>query len=618
MAEKKKHASLLAPYMNQIFKNVKPSWKKILFSPKIKPILDKCFKAMDLDLINKGVTLERINENGLHSYIRPAPEDILAAFTLFDTYNLRGIILGKDPYPNKRDANGLCFSSKNQKTPPSLSKIIENLHEHKLLKTVTETTNDLTGWAKQGILMLNYYLTRTPNIVKNTTSTADGVIVQCSIEGDGGNNKACLHQFWGEFTDALLGFLSKSYYPEIIRSQRRNIYVMLWGDDAQKVQKHIVTGTGHYGFKVLTWGHPSPLNSNNQDSNNPKNFIHCDHFIRISSEYNMINWDLTFQTHENLCDRFWSYRMINPIGGVISSRSARNELNQLLEGPTSFIYDDGTDTAENQVIRKYISDHKIAAAVSAKTVKVVATDTSKSDWNSDEEQQQQSEPPAPPTPEPVPTPNTRKPLAIYIDGGCKNNGKVDAVGAVGVYFSPLYNGEKTLIGEHKISESLSSYTQKYDSNLKKRVDQPAFTKHTNQRAELTAVLCALEKILDLKDDIHKISKVYMITDSMSYVVSWTGKGRLWKEYESDQTFKNIPNRDLVTLLCRYVWMWARVLKPNCTFAESKAILIDSEYWNVIWVESHQNENKTAFEKLGGLDLEHALGNIEADKLAAPK
>lgn len=76
-------------------------------------------------------------------------------------------------------------------------------------------------------------------------------------------------------------------------------------------------------------------------------------------------------------------------------------------------------------------------------------------------------------------------IEIYTDGCCFRNGRPDAIAGVGVYFGPKDN--------RNISEPLSGNIQ------------------TNQRAEITAVIRALQSV-------PKDSKVSICTDS-SYVIN---------------------------------------------------------------------------------------------------
>ena len=67
------------------------------------------------------------------------------------------VIIGQDPYINKNQAMGLCFSVPNDtKVPPSLKNIYKEI---KADIGINKTGGDLTSWAEQGVLLLNRSLT---------------------------------------------------------------------------------------------------------------------------------------------------------------------------------------------------------------------------------------------------------------------------------------------------------------------------------------------------------------------------------------------------------------------------------------------------------------------------
>jgi len=151
--------------------------------------------------------------------IYPSKKDRFRAFqeTPFD--KLKGIILGQDCY-HDGSADGLCFSaSLTDKRPPSLNNILKEMYEDIENPTLEE---DLTGWAKQGILMLNTALTvreKSPNSHK---------------------------ELWSPFTKYLIQQISK---------HKDNIVWMMWGNQAQSYKYYIDNKTHSF---VCT-SHPSPL-----------------------------------------------------------------------------------------------------------------------------------------------------------------------------------------------------------------------------------------------------------------------------------------------------------------------------------------------------------------------
>ena len=87
--------------------------------------------------------------------VYPDKSKVFRAFEECPYNDLKVVILGEDPYPQKGIATGLAFANENNiSTSKSLSKIIEALEieENRFDKS-------LVSWAKQGILLLNSALT---------------------------------------------------------------------------------------------------------------------------------------------------------------------------------------------------------------------------------------------------------------------------------------------------------------------------------------------------------------------------------------------------------------------------------------------------------------------------
>ena len=69
------------------------------------------------------------------------------------------VILGQDPYHGPNQAHGLCFSvQKPVRPPPSLVNMYKELSKD-IEGFQIPQHGQLTGWSKQGVLMLNACLT---------------------------------------------------------------------------------------------------------------------------------------------------------------------------------------------------------------------------------------------------------------------------------------------------------------------------------------------------------------------------------------------------------------------------------------------------------------------------
>ena len=165
----------------------------------------------------------------------PKGANIFAAFdhTPFD--KVKVVIIGQDPYHEPGQAMGLCFSvPQGIAVPPSLVNIIKEINSD-LGTNIPLTCGNLTGWADQGVLLLNATLT-----------------VRAHQAGS--------HQRhgWEQFTDAAISELS---------TRRSGIVFLLWGSYAI-AKAQLIDRSKHH---VLTAPHPSPLSAY-------RGFFGCRHF----------------------------------------------------------------------------------------------------------------------------------------------------------------------------------------------------------------------------------------------------------------------------------------------------------------------------------------------------
>ena len=88
---------------------------------------------------------------------QPAPEVIFRALALTPRPRVRVVILGQDPYPTPGRATGLAFSFPPGQPPrDSLRNILAEVASD---TGQAKADGDLTGWARQGVLLLNPVLT---------------------------------------------------------------------------------------------------------------------------------------------------------------------------------------------------------------------------------------------------------------------------------------------------------------------------------------------------------------------------------------------------------------------------------------------------------------------------
>lgn len=180
----------------------------------------------------------------------PEYKNIFNALRMTDYDEVKVVILGQDPYHGEGEAHGLSFSVRdNVKRPPSLMNIFKELNND--LGIIREN-NDLTDWAKQGVLLLNAIM---------------------SVEKD----KPLSHknQGWEIFTDNIIKKLNEREKP---------IVFVLWGNFARS-KKELITNKNH---KIIENVHPSPLSAS-RGFFGSKPFSKINEFL-INNGDNPINW----------------------------------------------------------------------------------------------------------------------------------------------------------------------------------------------------------------------------------------------------------------------------------------------------------------------------------------
>lgn len=93
----------------------------------------------------------------------PAQSDVFRAFKLCSLKDLKIVMLGQDPYPQKGVATGVLFGNRkevsNDDLSPSLNVIKEAIVDFEIPHNNIIFDQTLESWTKQGILMINSALT---------------------------------------------------------------------------------------------------------------------------------------------------------------------------------------------------------------------------------------------------------------------------------------------------------------------------------------------------------------------------------------------------------------------------------------------------------------------------
>lgn len=215
--------------------------------------------------------IKKVREDREKHKVFPEPSEIFDAFFFCPIDNIKIVLVGLDPYNTGNHAHGLSFSSKQLSTPPSLRIIFKELRRDLYSYMSDEQwkqffpNNDLTNWAKRGILLLNRYLT--------------------VREGEAKSHK----DFgWDDF--------QQNYVFKFLNEYDKPLVFILWGNDAQEL-KPWITNPKHL---ILTGYHPAA------DTYNPAQpkFAGCGHFSeatkfivanRTDSEEKIINIEKYFK-----------------------------------------------------------------------------------------------------------------------------------------------------------------------------------------------------------------------------------------------------------------------------------------------------------------------------------
>ena len=176
---------------------------------------------------NIGQEIRKLRSQGIEVY--PEGNLVFRAFTETHYEDVTVILLGQDVYPQKGVADGLAFSCSNSLHPqPSLKNMLIEVDaeypEYKLDPYLWRLDQiDLTRWTKQGVFLLNSFLT---------------------VETGTPNSHAHL---WRSFTIKVIEALNK----------KQDVVYLLLGNIAQSFEKHISTR-----HRIVSAAHPASESRN--------------------------------------------------------------------------------------------------------------------------------------------------------------------------------------------------------------------------------------------------------------------------------------------------------------------------------------------------------------------
>ncbi len=176
--------------------------------------------------------------------IYPPRDLVFNAFKLTKPSDLKVVIIGQDPYHNPGQAMGLSFSvPRGIPLPPSLWNIYKEI-EQDVHVPMNYENGDLTPWAKQGVLLLNAYL---------------------SVRENQPLSHKC--EQYDRFIADVMRYLDTLDQP---------IVFMLWGGFAKKFEG-FVRNSKHI---VLEAVHPSPLSANRGGWFGKHLFSACNNYLQ--------------------------------------------------------------------------------------------------------------------------------------------------------------------------------------------------------------------------------------------------------------------------------------------------------------------------------------------------
>ena len=101
-----------------------------------------------------------VNTKKEKTLIYPPGEEIFRAMNSTTVEKTRVVIIGQDPYHGPSQAHGLAFSVRSGiPLPPSLVNILTEVSTDLGVTAFAKNKGDLSGWAEQGVLLLNSILT---------------------------------------------------------------------------------------------------------------------------------------------------------------------------------------------------------------------------------------------------------------------------------------------------------------------------------------------------------------------------------------------------------------------------------------------------------------------------
>ena len=229
-------------------------------------VYSDCFKgwpwAKFFDLPNVKGTIKRVadelEKEAQKSNIEPPLKDVFKALEKVGPNDIKVVIVGQDPTPQEGKATGMAFSVAKPRTVPSAMNVLMEVALEGW--SVNLDNGDLSKWAEQGVLLLNWALTI-------------------------GENSHL--ELWSPFTSLL------------IENVVQPCVWIIWGNKAKEFAvPHIKKNPHHYS---ITGVHPSPKNPYIGNFFG-QNYFFCANEIlkKIVGHHAQIDWGLAVEKDKRL------------------------------------------------------------------------------------------------------------------------------------------------------------------------------------------------------------------------------------------------------------------------------------------------------------------------------
>jgi uracil-DNA glycosylase len=164
-----------------------------------------------------SLLISNLNKEYQNNIVYPLMDDVFRLFKLVSLAQIKVVIIGQDPYHSEGVADGLAFSTRQEKIPPSLRNIFKELNND---LNIDNSNPNLESWVLQGVFLLNSILS-----VKN------------------GLPKSHHNIGWNDFIVNLLQYIDTHC----------DCIFVLWGKQAQLFKEYLKNGY------IIEGAHPSPL-----------------------------------------------------------------------------------------------------------------------------------------------------------------------------------------------------------------------------------------------------------------------------------------------------------------------------------------------------------------------